>query len=138
MVITRKEHFLSFEKISENNLVCVDENTVIPNITVSDFKKLFKDMEIKHSMLKKDTWMLQQLLVLHSCMLPQLPDKYIIIDMDLILLQKFPFFDGDDPIFNSSVFAERFDANHRYEPFVRDVLKMGYVDGKYNFRIFAR
>ena len=131
IMITRPNEFKIFENLSCNPLLCIDENTVIPHIPFTKFKTICDDISAKTRIYKSYGWAWQQFLKLYACTLQCVPEKYVIVDMDFIILSKFPFFDGDNPIFNISVFAEKYDANHRYQPFVQNLLQQQSVDGKF-------
>ena len=100
-----------------NNVVCIDENTFITGV---DFKS-FAEMVNGFDQLGKVTWYWQQFLKLMSAFSHQLPDEYVIIDSDIILLKKIPFKTNGRYIFNNSLFENEV---RYYNNFTRHALGM--------------
>ena len=119
-MITRPADFTDFKNFK--NLVLIDENTVIPQMDFAVFKDMCLNIPNTYN---NGIGLWQQFLKIYSCMVDSIPEKYVIIDMDFIILKKFPFFDGDIHLFNHSVFERYFhtlwDFN-MYIPYVEHII----------------
>ena len=101
-VICPKDDIATLENLNLKNVICIDENTVIKGIDFSTFAGLLSGFD----QLGKVTWYWQQFLKLMSAFCDQLPDEYVIIDSDIILLKEIQFKTGGQYIFNNSLFEK--------------------------------
>ena len=103
-IITKKSDFKIFKEIGIQNLQLIDEDSVIPNFDFKNFSDYLQKNQLFHS--KGCGWIWQIFLKLHTYLLESLPKQFILIDADLILLKRIPFFDGDKFLFNRNIFED--------------------------------
>ena len=109
-LVTPKKDFAIFEKLNFKNIKLIDEDSVVPNMDMKSFKKKFQ-IEMSNRLSWSVNWFWQQYIKLYSYRIEGLSEKYIIIDMDFLMLKRIKFFDNEKHIFNLSVF-DRFFRTH--------------------------
>ena len=109
-VITPKRSFKYFSKINKN-LILINENTLIPGVTLLDIKKYLLSLSPPNYMAG---WYFQQFLKMAMCYHRDILEHYLIWDADTILLQPLEFFTNQGKILVTKA--------HEFHPPYFDVL----------------
>jgi len=90
-LICAKNIFTEFDRLSPN-LILVDEDSVVPNITFSKMDELIKAIDPRNT---RVGWYFQQFLKMGICAREDLAGHYLIWDSDTVLLKPLSFFTHD-------------------------------------------
>ena len=96
-IITKKDDISLFHKLGCPNLITIDEDTVVPNMTGKQFFEKYGKFEICGFY-----W--QQILKLYSYCVPEIPNEYLLQCIDYIPLRHINYIEDGKYLFNSNKF----------------------------------
>ncbi len=89
IVITARSNFVHLEHLDVENLVLLDENSIIPSIHLEDIENfLLRHGATPH----RAGWYFQQFLKMAMCAYEEMSAHYLVWDADTVLLQPLSFF----------------------------------------------
>ena len=128
-IICPKKDIILFKSLELENTVIIDEDVFIDGINKQFFLNLF-NFDKKYF---RKTWYWQQILKLFCCENTIIPETYVIIDSDFIILNKIKFLKEDKFIFNQVIWKWLWDTDkYYYSKFIKEFVgvnqvKYGYI-----------
>ena len=96
-IITNKKYFKYFPVRKDIKINLIDEDSVLPDMTLNQLSKLSLPFFPKRS-----GWYFQQFLKLGISKLDDLSENYLVLDADTIFLQRIPLFDNGRFVFTKA------------------------------------
>ena len=124
-IICPEPDIAKFRSLFLKNCTIINEDTVIDNVDRSDFLQIM-NFELKENRDRK-TWYWQQFLKLLCFNHKDIPEQYIIIDSDFILLKEISFVLNDKVVFNKSLVP----TGREYDLFIQKSVGVANVENGY-------